>query len=328
MMWFSRMTSRFVVLMFAGALMLPSSLAAQSQVGSNSLTAEALGVGDVNADVVFTPVTPCRLIDTRLAQGAFPAGGFRSYNLIGPSSYSNTGGNPAGCNIPASTTPVTATTYGNTVRALVLSFTATESTGNGNLRAWPTNQPAPLAAVVTYAPGIYAVANGVAVATCNAAVAAGDPCPFGDLTILAESSATHIVVDVLGYYTAQRYFLASNRTLQGVFAVDFVSVGAGHGGQTGFSFHPPLQAAPTPNLVAMGGGPTANCPGTAANPQAAPGHLCVYVTDQSNVSTNLISKQLGTWAPNAADPIGATYFVGASGVGRAWSVGVWAVTAP
>lgn len=313
--------------------------AAQGRLNAG-LTVGELGVGDVNADVVFTPVTPCRLIDTREpGQTRFNANEVRRYNLIGPSNYSSLGGNPAGCNIPNSTTlvtpaaGVTPATFGNTVRALVLSFAATEVGGRGSLRAWPANiMTAPLAAVLTYDVNLYAVANGVVVASCNSAAAAGDPCPLGDVAIQADTSHTHLVVDVLGYYTPQRFTLAPNRTLTGVFAVDFKAAAGGDGSSTAFSFHPPLPSAPTPNLIPVGGPPTANCPGSNANPTAAPGHLCLYLTLQANVNgaDTCILSQLGPgpWTCNAADPIGASYYVASVAVGRAYSVGVWAVTAP
>lgn len=308
---------------------LPGPAAAQAQLGAFQSPVTNLGVGDVDADVVFTPVTPCRLIDTRFAVGPFAANETRHYKIIGPASYASIGGNPSGCNIPGSTTPVTATTYSNTVRALVLNFTAVDVAGIGNVRAWPTNQTLPLASVLNYAPALYAIANGVAVVTCNAAVASGTVCATGDLSIRIDAAVANMVVDVLGYYTPQRYFLASNRTELGVFAIDFPATAAGQGALDGFSFHPPLQSAPTPNFIPVGGASTGNCPGTGANPLAAPGHLCLYATAEANVNagTRAVLKQLGTWT-NGADPIGATYYVDSVGAGRVYSVGVWAVTAP
>ena len=54
--------------------------------------------------------------------------------------------------------------------------------------------------------------------------------------------------------------------------------------RTGAGYHPvvplnfpfPLASAPTVNVIDVGGASTAACPGTSANPQAAPGNLCVY----------------------------------------------------
>ena len=118
---------------------------------------------------------PIGYASRRLAGGVFAPNETRHYDLIGPANYASTGGNPAGCGIPATTTPVTNTTYGNRVRSLVLNLTAVFPTANGNLRAWPTNQATPLASVLNYSPTMYAVANGLALQTCDAAVAAAPP---------------------------------------------------------------------------------------------------------------------------------------------------------
>ena len=186
-----------VVVVLAWGLLTPATRAQHFRP-----TGDDLGIGDVAADIIFTPLTPCRLIDTRLAGGVFAPNETRHYDLIGPANYASTGGNPAGCGIPATTTPVTSTTYGNRVRSLVLNLTAVFPTANGNLRAWPTNQATPLASVLNYSPTMYAVANGLALQTCDATVAAGTPCLSGDLSIRADTASTDLVVDVLGYVNA------------------------------------------------------------------------------------------------------------------------------
>lgn len=315
----------------ATGLLTPSPSAAQAP--NVQSTTSAIGVADANSDLVFTPVTPCRVIDTRVAGGSFSAGTVRNYDLIGPVSYAVYGGNPAGCNIPATFAPVTLGAYGNSVRALVLNFSALPLTGNGNLRAWPTNQSVPTAAVVTYGLSMYSLTNGIPVATCDATTSAGDPCPGGDLSIQADSNAAHVVVDVVGYYTPQRYVLATNRTQYGVFAIDFIAPAALDQHTTGFSFSPPLASAPSPHFILAGFPSTPQCPGSAANPQAIPGHLCLYETISLNVFQYCISHQLGTWRcdsadPPGADPIGAALKVSAIAPGRVVTVGVWAVTAP
>jgi hypothetical protein len=287
-----------------------------------------LGVGDVDADLVFTPLPPCRLIDTRLAGGAFVAGEARNYDLIGPTDYSSTGGNAAGCNIPGTTTPVTSTTFGNTVRALVLNFAAVTPSGNGNLRAYPSNQSVPTAALLNFSPTVAAIANGNIVPTCDAAAASGDPCPSGDLSLKVFGAGTHLVVDVVGYFTAQRFTLASNRTLIGSYGVDLAAASVSDHGLSTFSFHPPLASAPNANIIEAGGAPTANCPGSSANPLAAPGQLCIYETLAMNVGSRCVASTGASYACGAADAHGAGVAVQAAGAGRLVSVGAWAVTAP
>jgi len=56
-------------------------------------------IGDSRADLVYTPVTPCRIIDTRLAGGAIGAGTTRSFLVTG-TDLSSQGGSGTGCNVP------------------------------------------------------------------------------------------------------------------------------------------------------------------------------------------------------------------------------------
>lgn len=58
------------------------------------------------------------------------------------------------------------------------------------------------------------------------------------------------------------------------------------------SFPVPLATAPTVVSVAVGGPPTANCPGTAAEPSAKPGFLCLYYMKATNNGASV------TWTLN------------------------------
>jgi Collagen triple helix repeat (20 copies) len=94
------------------------------------------------------------------------------------------------------------------------------------------------------------------------------------------------------------------------------------------SFGLPLETAPTYNLVPEETSGGANCPGTAAQPQAAPGNLCVYV--------ELATSEEATPKPAGG---GGSLFTGAhtygaflgtpAGVAQGeFALGTWAVTAP
>lgn len=71
---------------------------ATNEYGESGFSNE-ISVTHSNKSLVFTPVSPCRIIDTRLAGGAFLPGGIRSYNVWG--AVSAQGGNPAGCPSPS-----------------------------------------------------------------------------------------------------------------------------------------------------------------------------------------------------------------------------------
>ena len=162
----------------------------------------AAALGDFDSDLIYQPLTPCRLVDTRLAGGAFASGATRHYNLIGPTSYSTYGGSSSDCGIPGVLNLGGATSY-NLTRALVLNVTAVSPTGNGHLRAWATNKSMPTASILNFTAGVN-IANGLVLETCSTQctdftvpLTCGDPCPSGDLSIFA-LTATHVVVDVMG----------------------------------------------------------------------------------------------------------------------------------
>jgi len=71
--------------------------ALEAQTGEDGLGLNSLG--DSQADLVYTPVTPCRIIDTRYAGGPIPAGTTRSFLVTG-TNYSAQGGIATGCGVP------------------------------------------------------------------------------------------------------------------------------------------------------------------------------------------------------------------------------------
>jgi Collagen triple helix repeat (20 copies) len=54
------------------------------------------------------------------------------------------------------------------------------------------------------------------------------------------------------------------------------------------SFVIPLEATPKAHFLKVEEGGTAECPGTAENPQAAPGNLCVYAGSEVNAPTEIL----------------------------------------
>src|SRR5207247_9417884 len=60
-------------------------------------------LGDSAADLVYTPVIPCRIIDTRLAGagGALAPGTPRDFHVSGTAGFESRGGKVGGCGVPA-----------------------------------------------------------------------------------------------------------------------------------------------------------------------------------------------------------------------------------
>ena len=153
-----------------------------------NLSASALGSS--LSDLVFVPLAPCRIIDTRLGSGGpLAAGVTRDFQVAGVTEFPPQGGNQGGCGVPpGSAEPV--------APAVVVNFVAVGPAGPGNLTAWAWGQPQPNTSVINYSnvPGLN-VANGVVVSI------AGTNAVPADLHIRAGSAATHVVADVTGYFT-------------------------------------------------------------------------------------------------------------------------------
>jgi hypothetical protein len=131
-------------------------------------------LGSTQADLVYTPVTPCRIIDTRSSGGPITPGVNRSFIVAGI------------CGVPFG--PAT---------AAVINFVAVGPAGAGDLRITPFGTAIPLASIINYTSGLN-LANGPAVTICNPAATT---CTF-DITIQADVSATDLVADVQGYFAA------------------------------------------------------------------------------------------------------------------------------
>ncbi|MDA8105303.1 MAG: hypothetical protein M0Z71_07940 [Nitrospiraceae bacterium] len=177
------------------------------------------GLGDSSADLLFTPVAPCRIVDTRVAGGRIDAGTQRNFYVVGAAAnFASQGGTAGGCGIPAGAT------------AVMINYVAVGPAGPGDLRAWPYGSTMPNSSVINYA--AYAglnLANGLVQPICDSTATT---CT-SDLTVQADVSSTHLVADVMGYY--QKYpgvnvagGLAADARLK-VVTGDIVSTAQGNG---------------------------------------------------------------------------------------------------
>jgi hypothetical protein len=109
-----------------------------------------------------------------------------------------------------------------------------------------------------------------------------------------------------------------------------------------FSYGMTLATPPVAHLLLPGHTPTAECPGTALNPEAAPGHLCVYTSVRRRARDACITSTSGATQCNpftrfdVADRFGAAVVLfsvfgpdpAAPDPNQVSLVGTWAVTAP
>ena len=146
------------------AASLTGSLEGLRSVIANGLTAtaparasraQAKALGDATDDLVYTPVTPCREVDTRSAGGQIPGGSSRDFKVwVSSGGFTAQGGSATNCNIPAN--PV----------AVVVNLTAVSPAGFGNFIAYPTGTPTSTS-VLNYQSGQSALGNGAIVPVCQ-----------------------------------------------------------------------------------------------------------------------------------------------------------------
>ncbi|HEY1136210.1 MAG TPA: hypothetical protein VGE64_01840 [Xanthomonadaceae bacterium] len=144
----------------------------------------ARALGDVAQDLVFTPVQPCRIVDTRIAQGAVAAGQVRSYGAAGRSHYIDQGGSTTNCGLQS-----------ELPGAVMLSVTAVTPAQAGYATVFTAGATRPETASVNYVAG--AVVNNAAV------VRVPNPAATYDFSIFSYATSDY-VVDVIGYFAAPR----------------------------------------------------------------------------------------------------------------------------
>jgi hypothetical protein len=139
------------------------------------------------AQTAFVPITPCRVVDTRNSTaGKVAAGSTRAFHVRGATGFTAQGGKSVGCGIPATATAVS------------FSMTATQTAGSGYLRAWPYGYAQPTATLLNYPATSGGITSGAVVQLGGGAY---------DLNVEAFGHATHVVIDVTGYYSTQLHLI-------------------------------------------------------------------------------------------------------------------------
>lgn len=120
--------------------------------------------------------------------------------------------------------------------------------------------------------------------------------------------------------------LASGKTATGVF-YGIETVGTGNSGfiSAQISYPFPLANAPIRNYRPIGSTPNAACPGTAANPQAAPGNVCAYEVLNGTASAAFFDNAVPASIRRFGDGLAVSQ---SGGTGNVDLIGTWAVTAP
>lgn len=141
-------------------------------------------LGSANADLVFTPLTPCRIMDTR-SWSAGPLGHFvtRGFNITDAATIATQGGVASGgCGVPS------------VARAISVNITVA-SPAEGWLYFWPYGASQPNASVLNWkGPSTGYIANAAVLAVYPPGTAAYVSAANGG------AGFTHVIMDVLGYF--------------------------------------------------------------------------------------------------------------------------------
>lgn len=164
----------------------------ESVLGGSLRLATSQALGDSRSNLLFVPLNPCRIVDTRKPSpgSKIAPGETRHFQVAGNTEFLPQGGNSSGCGVPAGAAEPAAA-------AVALNFVAIRPEGTGHMRAWAFGQPMPLASIINYdllAP-FFNIANGVIVPI------AGTSGVAADLSVRADFNAAHLVADVTGYFT-------------------------------------------------------------------------------------------------------------------------------
>lgn len=155
-----------------------------TRLAAKTASAGSIGtktLGALGNDLVYTPIPPCRIIDTRsTGAGAIAANSTRNFIAINGSNFTGQGGSSTNCG-----------TLGLNATAVAINLTAVTPSGAGYATAYPYGTTQPTAASVNYASG--AIVNNALI------VQIPNPLASFDFTIYTYAQS-HYVADIVGYF--------------------------------------------------------------------------------------------------------------------------------
>ena len=206
-------------------------------------------------DLSYTPVPPCRIVDTRKSGGKIGAYTQRNFYVYGSAgTISGQGGNAAGCTAPL-----------GEPRAAHINMVAVDPSGKGNLQAFPKGAGPGAGMTVNY--------NAIDTNLANAGSVKTSVNTGTDITVYSGVSATHTVIDVLGYYYPNGDFLFT--PVPPCRIVDTRNAGEIIGANSGRDFFVYGSAA---DISGQGGNP-GGCAAPLGEPRAA--HINMVAVDPS-----------------------------------------------
>ena len=151
-----------------------------SKLAQNSSAATLASLASPSTDLVYTVITPCRILDTRVAGGKLTAGETRSFVASSTYGFAAQGGSATDCGIPANPA------------AVVMNIVSVHPDKQGYLTVFPYGVTMPLSSTVNNVVGTD-VANETVVKQ-----TVGDIAGFS----IYAFSGTNVVADAVGYFAA------------------------------------------------------------------------------------------------------------------------------
>jgi hypothetical protein len=156
-------------------------LAASAPAAALAPTGGAKALGDPDRDLVYVPVTPCRILDTRIVGGPIPANSFRDFDLTDVVRFAPQGGDTSNCNVGDK----------GSFAAAALNITVVTPNMAGYITAFPYLASQPTAATINYVAGD--IRNGLAIVRLDQTSAAYEFSVYS-------FAQTHLVADIVGYF--------------------------------------------------------------------------------------------------------------------------------
>lgn len=167
-------------------------------------------LGEINNDLVFVPITPCRIIDTRVAGGQIAANTVRHFDVTAVSDYGFQGGDASNCNGAGAA---------GSFAAAAINFTVVTPATAGYITAFPFLGTQPVASTVNYAAG--AIVGNYSVVKLDQGASANE------LSVYSFAQ-THLVADLVGYFiNPQLGGLDCQETVSSNITVNASSTGTG-----------------------------------------------------------------------------------------------------
>ncbi len=153
-----------------------------TEMNSHLLGITAQKLGDIAADLVLVPITPCRVLDTRVTGTPIAANGTSHFDINAIADYSSQGGDASNCSGAGAA---------GSFAAAIFNFTVVTPSAAGYLTAHPYLGTRPLAATVNYSGGD--IKGNLAVVKLDQGASANE------LSIYSLAQ-THVVADMVGYF--------------------------------------------------------------------------------------------------------------------------------